>query len=91
MKRERGASSGVFVGVVRRVKWWLEGDVGSGWGVRGRWIAGLAWGAWLLFLSFHRTGDGRSFFGFFSLYSKELGKFQPSPSIPDLGDSPAFS
>ncbi|TVY57591.1 Ferric/cupric reductase transmembrane component 2 [Lachnellula cervina] len=57
LKRERLSSSGALLRSYRRLEWWLESDVGGGWGVRGRWIAGLAWGAWLLFLSVHRTGD----------------------------------
>jgi hypothetical protein len=61
LKRERGSKAGVLVQMGRKVRWWLEGTLGGGWGVRGRWLAGLGWGAWLLFLSFHRTGDGRFF------------------------------
>ncbi|TVY32777.1 Ferric reductase transmembrane component, partial [Lachnellula subtilissima] len=57
LKRQRLSSSGALLRRWRRLEWWLESDVGGGWGVRGQWIAGLAWGAWLLFLSVHRTGD----------------------------------
>lgn len=38
--------------------WWLGGDLAPGWGLRGHWIAGLAWTTWLLFLCIHGTGDG---------------------------------
>jgi hypothetical protein len=75
LKRERLSSSGGLVRRWRRVEWWLEGDVGGGWGVRGRWIAGLAWGAWLLFLSVHKTGDGRSFLEvLFQIVSNRLAR-----------------
>lgn len=59
LKRQRLSSEGAVVRRWRRLVWWIEGDVGGGWGVRGRWIAGGVWGGWLLFLSVHRTGDGR--------------------------------
>ena len=74
LKRERLSGSGALLRRWRRLEWWLESDVGGGWGVRGRWIAGLAWGAWLLFLSVHRTGDGRSFYVSCSFCFESVGK-----------------
>ncbi|RDL31878.1 Uncharacterized protein BP5553_09280 [Venustampulla echinocandica] len=41
----------------KQAAWWLGGEVASGWGIRGHWIAGCAWTCWLLFLCIHRTGD----------------------------------
>jgi len=42
----------------RAAQWWLNTDIAPGWGLRGRWIAAIAWSIWLLFLSVYRTGDG---------------------------------
>lgn len=40
----------------RILRWWLEGE-SFGYGKRIHLLAGLAWAAWLVFLSVHRTGD----------------------------------
>jgi hypothetical protein len=57
-KQIRLATSGGLAKRWRSTLWWLEGELYPGWGLRGHWIAGLAWASWLLFLSVHKTGDG---------------------------------
>jgi hypothetical protein len=57
-KRYKHATPGTLVSKWREVKWWLGGELASGWGLRGHWIAGSSWAAWLLFLCVHETGDG---------------------------------
>jgi hypothetical protein len=46
----------------RSIVWWLDAEVVEGWGTRGHCITGGLWGAWLLFLCMHRTGEGMLFF-----------------------------
>ncbi|KAF2817619.1 uncharacterized protein BDZ99DRAFT_457344 [Mytilinidion resinicola] len=41
----------------RSLSWWAGAPLAEGWGTRAEWIAGLAWTAWLLFLSVHQTGN----------------------------------
>jgi len=62
LKRHRGSTSGTAAANWRSLMWWLEGEIAPGWGLRGQWIAGGSWTAWLLFLCVHRTGDGMSMF-----------------------------
>jgi hypothetical protein len=58
-KRYRHSTSGTIVSKWRVVKWWLEGEIASGWGLKGHWIAAGCWTTWLLFLCVHETGDGK--------------------------------
>ncbi len=58
LKHGRGSREGVLVRKWRTAKWWLEGEVGEGWGVRGLWVAGGLWGSWLGILCVMETGDG---------------------------------
>jgi hypothetical protein len=58
LKRRRQTTSGTIIKKWRAVRWWLEGEVAPGWGLRGRLIAGGLWTTWLLFLCIHKTGDG---------------------------------
>jgi hypothetical protein len=58
-KQNRLSTSGGLVRRWRSAQWWLEGEEYPGWGVRGHWIAGLAWASWLLFLAVHKTGVGK--------------------------------
>jgi hypothetical protein len=58
LKRKGNSTSGAIVKRWRVTKWWLEGEVAPGWGLRGHWIAAVSWTSWLLFLCIHRTGDG---------------------------------
>lgn len=54
---------------IRSLKWWLEGQVASNWGLRIHWLAGGLWMVWLLFLCVHNTGQGMSCSNFtWSLY-----------------------
>jgi hypothetical protein len=46
----------------RSTVWWLSGEISPNLGVRGRWIAGVAWISWLLFLCVNQTGDGKQLF-----------------------------
>jgi hypothetical protein len=46
---------------LRKFSWWAGTPVVEGWGTRAEWICGLAWTGWLLFLSFHRTGNGKNY------------------------------
>jgi hypothetical protein len=57
-KHARHASSGAAIKKWRSMVWWLEGEVASGWGLRGHWIAAGIWAGWLLFLCIHQTGHG---------------------------------
>jgi hypothetical protein len=57
-KRYNNTTSGTIARKWRIVKWWLGDELASGWGLRGHWIAGGCWTAWLLFLCFHGTGEG---------------------------------
>jgi hypothetical protein len=57
-KHAKRSSSGVVMKKWRGLVWWLEGEVGKRWGLRGHWIAAGAWTTWLLFLCVHRTGHG---------------------------------
>ncbi|KAM3070088.1 hypothetical protein ACMFMG_003879 [Clarireedia jacksonii] len=41
----------------RNTLWWLQGEVGRGWGERGHWIGAGLWASWLGFLCIHKTGD----------------------------------
>ncbi|KAL4898385.1 hypothetical protein BDV59DRAFT_166722 [Aspergillus ambiguus] len=41
----------------RIAAWWLNDELGPGWGLRQHWIAGAIWSIWMLFLCVHRTGD----------------------------------
>lgn len=59
LKRRRHSTTGTVVRKWRSVRWWLEGEVAPGWGVRGRLVAGGLWVTWLLFLCVHKTGDGK--------------------------------
>ncbi len=61
-KKERQSSSENVVRRWRSTLWWLESEVAEGWGERGHWISGGCWVAWLLFLCFHKTGDGQYHF-----------------------------
>ena len=58
LKRHKSTSTGTIVRKWRSLRWWLDGEVAPGWGVRGRWLAGGTWITWLLFLCIHKTGDG---------------------------------
>jgi hypothetical protein len=58
-KQNRVSTSGRLARRWRLALWWLEGEVYPGWGLRGHWIAGLTWASWLLFLTVHKTGDGK--------------------------------
>jgi hypothetical protein len=60
LKRNRHTTSGSIVQKLKTARWWLEGEVAPGWGIRGRLVAGGVWTTWLLFLCFHKTGDGMS-------------------------------
>lgn len=42
----------------RNFQWWLDGE-NFGYGKRIHFYSGLLWFGWLLFLSVHRTGDGK--------------------------------
>lgn len=64
LKHGRGSREGVLVRKWRTLKWWLEGDVGEGWGIRGLWVAGGLWASWLGFLCVRETGDGMCFLWF---------------------------
>lgn len=57
-KKQRTSSAGRFRAQWRRFVWWLGGEVATGWGLRGHWIATTIWLSWLLFLSVYKTGDG---------------------------------
>lgn len=57
-KRGRNSKTGSVVKWWRVFKWWLGGEVAEGWGIRGHWIAGVAWVSWLLVLCVRETGDG---------------------------------
>lgn len=59
-KRAKTSIVGKLRAQWRSFVWWLGGEVFTGWGLRGHWIASGLWTAWLLFLSVHRTGDGKS-------------------------------
>jgi hypothetical protein len=58
LKRQRQTTSGTIVKKLRSLRWWLEGEISPGCGVRGRLIAGGLWTSWLLFLCVHKTGEG---------------------------------
>jgi hypothetical protein len=51
-------SAGVLRKQWRHIMWWLEDELYVGWGLKGHWIVGVLWAAWLMFLSVHKTGDG---------------------------------
>ena len=57
-KQARRSSSGTIKKKWRSTTWWLEEEVGKGWGLRSHWIAFGAWTSWLLFLCVHQTGEG---------------------------------
>lgn len=42
----------------KKVVWWVDGEV-MGYAKRKHFIAGWVWLGWLIFLSVHRTGDGK--------------------------------
>jgi hypothetical protein len=54
----RESSSASVITTGRSLLWWLEGDVATGMGSRGRFFAALIWTSWLIFLSTHQTGNG---------------------------------
>ena len=58
-KQKKLSISGGLARRWRSALWWLEGEVHSGWGLRGHWIAGLSWALWLFFLAAHKTGVGK--------------------------------
>ena len=44
--------------VWKRFVWWMNGE-SCGYGKRIHFFSGVAWFVWLMFLSVHRTGDGK--------------------------------
>jgi hypothetical protein len=44
--------------VWRRVSWWMDEEVLSGWGKRRYWIAGFTWWTWLIVVCVTGTGHG---------------------------------
>ncbi|KAH8819659.1 ferric reductase-like protein like transmembrane component [Xylogone sp. PMI_703] len=56
-KKFNGSALGSLARKWRKWKWWLEGEVAPGWGLREQWMGGIAWAAWLLFLCINQTGD----------------------------------
>lgn len=60
LKQFDRSKKGKIARVWREVKWWLDGE-NFGYGKRIHFFAGLAWFAWLCFLSIHGTGDGKSY------------------------------
>lgn len=58
LKHGRGSKSGVLERKWREVRWWAEGEIWPGLGLKGQWVAGLIWAGWLGFLCVHRTGVG---------------------------------
>ena len=61
VKHARRTTSGALMRKWRRTVWWLGGEIGNGWGLRGHWIAAGLWVSWLLFLCAHQTGHGMWF------------------------------
>lgn len=59
-KKQKDSSIGKVRAQWRAFVWWLGGEVAPDWGLRGHWVATAAWLGWLLFLSIHKTGDGKS-------------------------------
>ncbi|CAG8950901.1 hypothetical protein HYFRA_00003118 [Hymenoscyphus fraxineus] len=55
-KAGRGRNQGRVGTFVRRVEWWLDGEVG-GWGKRKFWVVGGLWGMWMGGLCVWETGD----------------------------------
>ena len=43
----------------RSTIWWLNGEISPNLGLRGRWIAAVAWACWLLVLAVNQTGAGK--------------------------------
>ena len=58
VKQLKTTKAGRIAKTWRSFVWWLGGENLFGYGKRIHLLAGLAWTAWLLFLSVHRTGDG---------------------------------
>lgn len=58
LKQFDNSKKGKITRAWRKFKWWLDGE-NFGYGKRIHFFAGLAWFAWLCFLSIHRTGDGK--------------------------------
>ncbi|RFU30868.1 hypothetical protein B7463_g5497, partial [Scytalidium lignicola] len=56
----------------RKWKWWLEGEVAPGWGLREQWIGGLGWTAWLLFCCINETGDESLFLFIIDIAARKL-------------------
>jgi len=62
LKSRRLANAGAANALFMKLKWWLRGPVMLGptfMGGRDQWVVGLGWAAWLVFLCFAGTGDGR--------------------------------
>jgi hypothetical protein len=59
LKKRRTSTLGKVRAQWRSFVWWLGGDLIARYGKRGHWIATALWYSWLLFLSIHRTGDGK--------------------------------
>jgi len=59
LKKRRTSRLGKVRTQWRSFVWWLGGEIVTGYGKRGHWIATVIWLCWLLFLSIHRTGDGK--------------------------------
>jgi hypothetical protein len=62
-KTRRLSSAGGANASLMKLKWWLKGPIILGpnfMGGRDQWVAGLGWAAWMVFLCFVGTGDGKS-------------------------------
>ncbi|KAK3941353.1 ferric reductase NAD binding domain-containing protein [Diplogelasinospora grovesii] len=60
LKVARLSSSGSRTARVRRLQWWLGGEVvafGRAWGHRDQWVVGSAWTGWMLLLCVLGTGQ----------------------------------
>ncbi|KAI6707931.1 hypothetical protein JHW43_009544 [Diplocarpon mali] len=56
-KNVRASTEGGLLSRWRSAKWWLGGEAADGWGLRGHWVAGGMWAAWLVLLCVKETGD----------------------------------
>lgn len=62
----------------RQAQWWLDEELASGWGLRGRWIVAIVWTLWLLGLCALETENGKQL---------AKGDHKPFRATEDLNES----
>jgi hypothetical protein len=88
-KKVKATSSGRAVGWGRRITFWLQGPGINGQDKVKHNLAGIAWAAWMVFLSVNQTGDGELCLFFYRCLSRDI--VGPMPLIRVLMSYSCFA